>query len=89
MKQPKNQSPFIVLEDKNKSYPLYQQIYEAIRTSILWGEFGSKMRLPSTRALARDLGVSRITVINAYEQLLAEGYLEGKTGAGTASGRCD
>jgi GntR family transcriptional regulator / MocR family aminotransferase len=83
MKQPKNQPPFIILEDKNKSWPLYQQIYEAIRTSILSGEFSSKMRLPATRALARDLGVSRITIINAYEQLLAEGYLEGQAGAGT------
>ena len=41
------------------------------------------MKLPSTRFLAQNLGVSRITVFNAYEQLLAEGYAEGKTGAGT------
>ncbi len=41
------------------------------------------MRLPSSRDLAKQLGVSRITVVNAYEQLLAEGYLEGKIGAGT------
>ena len=62
---------------------MYRQIYEAIRAEILSGEFASNMRLPSTRSLAQTLGVSRITVFNAYEQLLAEGYLEGKTGAGT------
>lgn len=73
--------PFIMLEDT--SAPMYRQIYEAIRTAILSGEFAPKMRLPSTRALAEQLSVSRITVFNAYEQLLAEGYTEGKTGAGT------
>lgn len=75
--------PFIMLEQKNAGLPLYRQIYEAIRKAILRGEFSSKMRLPSSRSLAQNLGVSRITIINAYEQLLAEGYLEGKTGAGT------
>ncbi len=63
--------------------PMYRQIYEAIRAEILSGEFASNMRLPSTRSLAQTLSVSRITVFNAYEQLLAEGYTEGKTGAGT------
>lgn len=83
MKRTKNQSPFIMLDDKNKAQPLYRQIYEAIRAGILSGEFSSKMRLPSTREMAGNLGVSRITVTNAYEQLFAEGYLEGKTGVGT------
>lgn len=63
--------------------PMYRQIYEAIRSAILTGEFAPRMKLPSTRSLAEQLNVSRITVFNAYEQLLAEGYLEGKTGAGT------
>lgn len=75
--------PFIMLEDKNSAAPLYRQIYEAIRRSILSGEFASRMRLPASRLLAKQLGVSRMTVINAYEQLFAEGYLEGKIGAGT------
>lgn len=83
MKRTKNQSPFIMLDDKNKTQPLYRQIYESIRTGILSGEFSSNMRLPSTRKMAENLGVSRITVTNAYEQLFAEGYLEGKTGIGT------
>lgn len=75
--------PFIMLDGENNSLPLYRQIYGAIRTAILKGDFSSKMRLPSTRSLAKSLGVSRITVVNAYEQLFAEGYLEGKIGAGT------
>lgn len=79
----KNQIPFILLDDKNTEIPLYRQIYEAIQTAILNGEFASRMRLPSSRDLAKQLGVSRITAVNAYEQLLAEGYLEGKTGSGT------
>lgn len=81
MKASSENIPFIMLKDT--SAPMYRQIYETIRTAILSGEFAPKMRLPSTRALAEQLSVSRITVFNAYEQLLAEGYLEGKTGAGT------
>ena len=75
--------PFITLDDKNPTVPLYRQIYDAIRRAILSGEFASGMQLPATRLLATLLGVSRMTVINAYEQLFAEGYLEGKMGAGT------
>lgn len=75
--------PFIQLDDKASAVPLHRQIYEAIRRSILGGDFTPRMRLPSTRLLAKQLGVARMTVVNAYEQLLAEGYLEGKTGAGT------
>lgn len=73
---------FIQLNDNN-SLPLYRQIYEAIRRGILSGKFESRMRLPATRLLAAQLGVSRMTVVNAYEQLFAEGYLEGRLGAGT------
>ncbi len=83
MAKVKEQIPFIMLDNRNDSLPLYRQIYEAIQKGILSGEFAAKMQLPSTRFLAQDLGVSRITIVNAYEQLFAEGYLEGKTGAGT------
>lgn len=72
-----------MLEDNNSGTPLYQQVYKAIRQSILSGEFKPQTRLPSSRNLAQKLGVSRITIFNAYEQLYAEGYLEGKVGAGT------
>jgi GntR family transcriptional regulator/MocR family aminotransferase len=72
-----------MLDSRRVDRPLYRQIYEAIRMAILSGEFGPGKRLAATRALARELGVSRITVLNAYEQLFAEGYLDGKGGAGT------
>ena len=79
----KKQIPFILLDDKNAALPLFRQIYQSIRKSILSGDLSAKTRLPSTRDLAHQLGVSRITVINAYDQLFAEGYLEGKIGSGT------
>jgi GntR family transcriptional regulator/MocR family aminotransferase len=76
-------APFIMLGDRGDAGPIYRQIYSAIRRSILSGEFASGLRLPASRLLAQQLGVARMTVINAYEQLLAEGYLEGRAGAGT------
>jgi GntR family transcriptional regulator / MocR family aminotransferase len=75
--------PFITLDDRNDTTPLYHQIYETLRRSILNGEIDRGTQVPATRLLAKELGVSRMTVVNAYDQLLAEGYLEGKTGAGT------
>jgi len=63
--------------------PLYQQLYTHMRAAILSGELKGGMKLPSTRALADELGVSRNTVLNAYGQLMAEGYLEGVEGSGT------
>src|SRR6185369_6926779 len=74
--------PFISL-DESSSLPIYRQIYEEIRRSILSGEFVSGLQLPASRLLAEQLGVSRMTVMSAYEQLFAEGYLEGKVGSGT------
>jgi GntR family transcriptional regulator/MocR family aminotransferase len=74
--------PFITLDEKSDA-PLYRQIYETIRRSILSGGLPSGRQLPASRLLAKQLGVSRMTVVNAYEQLLAEGYLEGRAGAGT------
>lgn len=75
--------PFLMLDEKNSPAPLYRQIYETIRRAILCGKLVSGTRLPASRVLAKQLSVSRLTVVNAFEQLLAEGYLEGKTGAGT------
>jgi GntR family transcriptional regulator/MocR family aminotransferase len=74
--------PFIMLDGKSAA-PLYRQIYEAIRHAILSGNLHPTTPLPATRLLSKQLGVSRMTVINAYDQLFAEGYLEAKTGAGT------
>src|SRR6188508_2479927 len=55
--------------------PLYRRIYLSLKDSIRAGRITPAARLPSTRALAEDLGVSRNTVMLAYEQLAAEGYL--------------
>lgn len=63
--------------------PLYQQLYTHLQAVILSGELRPGTKLPSTRALADELSVSRNTVLNAYEQLTAEGYLEGVEGSGT------
>lgn len=74
--------PFITLNEKSE-VPLYRQIYDTIRRSILSGEFHPGKQLPASRHLAKQLSVSRMTVLSAFDQLLAEGYLEAKTGAGT------
>lgn len=62
---------------------LYQQLYQSLRSAILAGQLSPGTRLPATRAMARELGISRNTVLLAYEQLLAEGYAVGQTGSGT------
>lgn len=76
-------APFIMLDDKKSSLSLHRQIYEAMRRAILKGDYRAGAKLPSTRGLAAELVVSRMTVVVAYDQLYAEGYLEGKSGAGT------
>src|SRR5690606_13281405 len=65
------------------STPLYQQLFTHLQTAILTGRLPGGQKLPSTRALADELQLSRNTVVNAYEQLLAEGYLESVQGSGT------
>src|SRR5262249_13141368 len=63
--------------------PLHRQVYRALRSEILSRRFGPGARLPSTRTLAAELGVSRNVAILAYEQLLGEGYAQARTGSGT------
>ncbi|MEO1620831.1 MAG: PLP-dependent aminotransferase family protein, partial [Cyanobacteria bacterium J06632_3] len=72
----------LMLEDDG-DLPLYQQIYEQIRDGILSGRVRSHQKLPASRQLAKSLGVSRSTVIQSYDQLISEGYLQTKKGAGT------
>lgn len=69
--------------DPGSSIPIYRQLYTSLRNAILNGQLASGTKLPSTRALALELGVARGTILNAYEQLLAEGYVEGEMGGGT------
>jgi GntR family transcriptional regulator/MocR family aminotransferase len=69
--------------DRGAGAPLHRQLYDALREAILDGRLRPGARLPSTRALAVDLAVARNTVLAAFEQLLAEGYLVGRVGSGT------
>jgi GntR family transcriptional regulator / MocR family aminotransferase len=62
---------------------LRRQLYEWFRQAIAEGRLSPGQRVPSTRSLARELGVSRTPVVCAYDQLLAEGYLQSYRGAGT------
>jgi GntR family transcriptional regulator/MocR family aminotransferase len=75
--------PFPLAVDRRSPQPLRQQLYEALRRAVLIGQLPAGTRLPSTRALARDLGIARMTVVQAFEQLAAEGYLDGRVGAGS------
>src|SRR6202453_1328357 len=71
----------ILLSKKNE--PLFRQVYKGLRSAILSGALPAGGRLPSTRDLAEQLGVSRTVVLLAYDQLLAEGFAEGRGGSGT------
>ncbi len=69
--------------DRDASILLHHQIFSGMRDLILSGSLGSGVRLPSTRVMMQELGVSRNTVRQAYDQLIAEGYLYGRDGSGT------
>jgi GntR family transcriptional regulator/MocR family aminotransferase len=73
--------------DNHADTPMYRQLYDWFRKAIISGQLRSGQRVPSTRNLAAELKVSRIPVLNAYEQLFAEGYLETFLGAGTCVAR--
>ncbi|MDQ2666507.1 MAG: PLP-dependent aminotransferase family protein [Gemmatimonadota bacterium] len=75
-------TPFILV-DAAQSEPLHRQLYDAIRAAIVSGRLPAGSRLPSSRGLASDTGVSRATVGVAFDQLRAEGYVEARTGSGT------
>jgi GntR family transcriptional regulator/MocR family aminotransferase len=62
---------------------LHQQLYLSLRKAILEGRLAAGRRLPGSRVLAGDLGVSRATVLTAYDRLKAEGFVDGRTGGGT------
>jgi GntR family transcriptional regulator/MocR family aminotransferase len=76
-------SPEAIGLDRNRTEPLQQQLFEALREAVLSAELAPGTQLPSTRALARQLGLGRNTVISGYEQLAAEGYVEAGVGSGT------
>jgi GntR family transcriptional regulator / MocR family aminotransferase len=75
-------APMIAVHRKGEK-PLHRQIYDAFRAMILERRLQSGQQIPSTRALADELRISRLPVLDAYAQLLAEGYIETRAGAGT------
>ena len=84
MKSRQSWADFYAVEvDRAADAPVFRQIYLQLRSAILSGALRPATKLPSTRELAAQLGVSRSAVVSAFEQLLAEGYASGKKGAGT------
>ncbi len=75
--------PIPIVIDRQSPVPAFRQIYHAIREAILSGGLAAGSRLPPSRELASDLGVSRTTTVLALEHLEAEGYVDGKGAAGT------
>src|SRR5471030_3187445 len=70
---------FLELDERG---PRYLQLARALKQAILDGRCAATTRLPATRVLARELALSRNTVLAAYEQLAAEGFIEGRVGSG-------
>lgn len=68
--------------DRSLSTPVFEQICMAIRARIISGELVEGGKLPPTRSFATEIGVSRSTIVTAYEQLVAEGYLKSTQGSG-------
>jgi len=68
---------------RSSKIPIYRQIEDFLRQIILSGKMLPNQKLPSTRELASELGVSRITIKSVYEQLISEGFVQARTGAGT------
>lgn len=69
--------------DRYSSIPIYRQVYEGYRQAILTGQLRKDVQMPSTRELAIELQISRNSVMNAFDQLRAEGYIRGEHGSGT------
>lgn len=72
-----------IVIDRGSSKTISAQLCSALRDLILAGSLRAGQRLPATRTLAKDLGTARATVIEAFEQLVSEGLLDSRTGAGT------
>jgi GntR family transcriptional regulator/MocR family aminotransferase len=68
--------------DRGSAVPLARQLAEALRQAIADGRLAAAARLPSTRALAAELGIARSTVVTVFEQLVAEGFINARRGAG-------
>ncbi len=79
-----NSGPELLLElDRHSQLTLRAQLESGLREAVRSGRLATGTRLPASRTLAADLGVSRRLVVDAYSQLLAEGYLRTRAGGGT------
>jgi GntR family transcriptional regulator / MocR family aminotransferase len=79
----KSASYELTLTHRNRGVPAYQWLYEAIRSEILSGRLRPGTRLPATRDVARQYALARGTIVNAFDQLGSEGYVESNVGSGT------
>src|SRR5215475_11181569 len=77
------EADFLPQLERGSGISLEKQLVQAIRLAIESGRLRPGMRLPSSRRLAVELQVNRNTVVNALVQLVAEGYLTGRSGSGT------
>ena len=73
----------LAIAERNAELPAYKWLYGVLRDEIVRGRLRPGARLPATRELAKQYGLSRGTVMNSFDQLKAEGYLEGTVGLGT------
>ena len=73
----------VISVDRSAATPLHRQVYAGFRDAILRGDLAAGQQVPSSRSLASELAISRFPVLDAYSQLLAEGYFESRVGAGT------
>ena len=81
---PKRATAFeLMLPLRERGTPTYRWLYTVLRGEILGGRLRRGARLPATRDLARQYGLSRGTVVSAFQQLKSEGYLQGSVGSGT------
>ena len=81
---PKRATSFeLVLGERDRGIPSYRWLYSALRREILSGRLQPGTRLPATRDLASQYKLARGTIVSAFEQLQAEGYVQGTVGSGT------
>jgi GntR family transcriptional regulator/MocR family aminotransferase len=83
MKGTTSRTELLIRIDRAAGVPVRQQLERELRAAVQSGRLPAGTALPSTRAFAQDLALSRGVVVEAYEQLLAEGYLRARRGSGT------
>jgi GntR family transcriptional regulator/MocR family aminotransferase len=85
--RPTNAAEVLAVLRRDRGEPLREQLEVTLREAIRTGRLAANLRLPSSRTLAADLGISRGVVTEAYAQLAAEGYLTTRARSGVPSMR--